>query len=218
MAGPRPPRKVPSTVEQRRLHWEAIHHSHSEEELSWWEAEPSISLRLITRYARPESRILDAGGGSSPLASRLHERGFQHLTVADISGEALRRARSHAPHSAAKIRWLRRDLTRPGPLGRFDLWHDRAVFHFLVLPEDRAAYRQNVERSLVPGGVAIIATFTSHGPTTCSGLPVQRYSALTLGRTWGPAFTLEASRQERHVTPWGTIQPFVYAVLRRVAG
>ena len=127
------------TPKERRQHWEAIHNSRSDEELSWWKVEPSVSIRLIRRYARPESHIFDAGGGVSPLAEQLRDRGFQHLTVVDISANALRRARNRAPSAATKIRWLQRDLTSTGSSGGSTVWHDRAVFHFLVLPEDRAA-------------------------------------------------------------------------------
>ncbi len=205
----------PRTPTERREHWDGVHRTRSGNELSWWQSEPVLSLQLIVRYAHRDSRVVDVGGGTSYLSERLRGLGFRHLTVVDVSGAALRRAEARAPTSAPKIRWLRRDLTGGGHLGRFDVWHDRAVFHFLTRPEDREAYRRNVQRSLVPGGIAIVATFAPHGPSSCSGLPVRRYSPSTLSSAFGPAFTLKEFRREQHRTPWGTTQPFVYAVLSK---
>lgn len=198
-----------------REHWEGIYRSRNDQELSWLQTTPSLSLELITHYARPESRILDAGGGSSRLAEQLWSLGFHHLTVVDVSKEALGRARSRLTSSARTIRWRQVDLTVDCALGRFDLWHDRAVFHFLTRESDRTTYLKNVDRALVNGGIAIVATFALDGPSTCSGLPVQRYSSGTLASVFGPRFQLQVARRERHRTPWGTIQPFVYCLLKK---
>jgi SAM-dependent methyltransferase len=203
----------PSSVATRK-HWEEVYRSR-DDELSWFQSTPSLSLELVERYARPESRILDAGGGSSRLAEQLWHHGFRFLTVVDVSQEALRRARSRLPRSARSIRWRQADLTTECRLGRLNLWHDRAVFHFLTHELARNAYLKNLERSLEAGGIAIVATFARDGPSTCSGLPVQRYSSGILARTFGPRFKLQLARRERHRTPWGTIQPFVYSVLQK---
>jgi SAM-dependent methyltransferase len=135
----------------------------------------------------------------------------------DISPEGLRRARTHAKRSGARVRWLVGDLASPCKLGRVNVWHDRAVFHFMVRDEDRANYLENVRRALVPGGIAIVATFAPEGPTTCSGLPVRRYSGPELGRMFGRSFRRLEFRRERHRTPWMSVQPFSYAVFRRTA-
>ena len=197
-----------------RKHWEGIYSTRGEDELSWHQDVPRLSQQLVERYAQPNSRIVDAGGGSSTLAARLNKDGFHRVTVVDISGSALRRAQARAGKERRAVRYLQADLLRRRSLGRVDLWHDRAVFHFLTRVRDRRAYLGLLRRSLVPGGVAIIASFALDGPETCSGLPVARYSPKQVAQVFGERFRIEESRREVHRTPWGTTQPFVYSVLR----
>ena len=199
---------------ERRLHWERIFGTRAEDELSWHQAEPRISRELIESYANRTARIVDAGGGSSTLASRLSASGFENLTVVDISASALERGRTRSGKEGGGVRRVRADLLGPRRLGSFDLWHDRAVFHFLTRARDRAAYLGLLRRSLVPGGIVVVASFALDGPEKCSGLPVQRYSPQGLARAFGKDFRLIRSRRETHRTPWGARQPFSYAVLR----
>jgi SAM-dependent methyltransferase len=170
---------------------------------------------MIRKHGHPDDRILDAGGGSSNLAGHLWNAGFHRVTVVDISSKGLARARRRLGTSGPRIRWLRRDLAIPTSLGPCEVWHDRAVFHFLVRRSERVAYLENLKKALVPGGVAIIATFAPDGPAVCSGLSVHRYAPAELAEEFGNEFELIGHRRERHRTPWGAVQPFAYAVLRR---
>lgn len=199
---------------ERRAHWEGIYGTRGEDELSWHQADPRLSERLIEAYTSPQSRIVDAGGGTSTLAGRLSAAGFQNLTVVDISQQALDRGRVRSGSAAKRARRVRADLLGKRRLGSFDLWHDRAVFHFLTRARDRAAYLGLLRRSLVPGGIVVVASFALDGPTRCSGLPVARYSPADLARAFGRDFELIQSKREVHQTPWGAGQPFSYAVLR----
>ncbi len=202
----------------RRAHWEAIYAARPEDELSWHQGRPGLSLRWIRRYAADRaSRIIDAGAGSSRLAPWLWQAGYRNLIALDISRAALDRARAHAEQVGARVTWLVRDLARPCRLGPVDLWHDRAVYHFMVRDRDRTTYLENVRRALVPGGIAVVASFAPDGPSTCSGLPVRRYSGRELAGSFGSGFRLLATRRERHRTPWRAVQPFTYVVLRRTS-
>ena len=158
--------------------------------------------------------MIDVGGGSSPLASRLLEAGYA-VAVLDVSEAALDRAKARMGAPAIGVEWIVADLTEVGDVGRFDLWHDRAVFHFLTDPADRAKYVALLSRTVPPGGHAVIATFAPDGPEQCSGLPVRRYDARSLTRELGPGFTLLKSVPEAHRTPWGVAQSFQYSVFRR---
>ena len=206
-----------SRPSSRRRHWEAIYHAKAEDELSWHQDDPALSLRLIREVASPEDRIIDVGGGSSRLAGRLVEAGFQHVAVLDIASAALERSKKGTPAYRNNIRWIVGDLTRVDEVGRFDVWHDRAVFHFLVDPEDRSRYLELAKRTVTSGGHLIVATFALGGPETCSGLPVERYDASKLADEFRPTFSLRRAARELHRTPWGTRQPFTYAVLDRKA-
>jgi len=208
---------APTVPSSRRKHWEAIYRAKAEDELSWHQDEPALSLQLVREVASPGSRILDVGGGSSRLASRLAEAGFRNVAVLDISDAALERSRMQAPGHRDNIRWIVADVTRVDAVGPFDVWHDRAVFHFLVDPEDRTKYVELAKRTVARRGHVIVATFAPEGPETCSGLPVERYDATRLAAAFRPGFTLRKTVRELHTTPWGTRQPFLYAVLVRTA-
>jgi len=200
----------------RRQHWESIYRTKPEDELSWHQEEPTLSLRLIREVATPESRIIDIGGGSSPLAARLSEQGFRRVTVVDIADAAVRRSRTRARAHARNICWIRADVTKAPRLGRFDVWHDRAVFHFLTDSRDRRAYVDLARRTVPVGGHLVLATFALDGPEKCSGLDVVRYDDRTLNAEFAAGFELRRKVRESHRTPWGTRQPFTYVVFRRV--
>lgn len=201
----------------RASHWDTVYGTREESQLSWHQDDPALSLSLIREFCPPGGRIIDVGGGSSLLACRLVEAGYQDVAVLDVSESALRAARKRCGDPARRVRWMVSDATAPAgsPQEPYDLWHDRAAFHFLVDPRDRRRYVDRAAASVKPGGHAIIATFAPEGPPQCSGLPVRRYDAAGLAREFAPAFALVRPLVEKHVTPWGKEQAFVYAVLRR---
>lgn len=195
------------------MHWDEVYDSKKESELSWTQAEPTLSLSLIAEVC-PSGRVIDVGGGLSQLAGRLLERGSS-VTVLDISPVALARARERLGERADQVRWIEADVTQTPETGTHDVWHDRALFHFLVEPRDRAAYLALLKRAIPPGGHAVIATFAPDGPEKCSGLPVRRYDSDSLQAELGPEFRLVKSVRETHVTPRGAQQPFQYSVFER---
>jgi trans-aconitate methyltransferase len=200
----------------RTEHWDEVYQRRAAEELSWYQTAPEVSLDAILRHcgaARPA--VIDIGGGMSRLASELAQAGFADVAVLDISQQALDRAQAAAGTAGAAIDWICADITRWQPERRYGVWHDRAVFHFMVAPEQRAAYRTALLAGLEIGGVAIIATFAPDGPEKCSGLPVQRYSPETLGAELGAQFALIEHWAEEHVTPGGKVQHFTWCVFRR---
>ncbi len=159
--------------------------------------------------------MVDVGGGHSLLVDALTARGLECLAVLDVSGAALDRAKARLGAAATTPIWIEADVTSPWTLKPMDIWHDRAVFHFLTVAEDRTRYTQHLLRTLKPGGSAIIATFGPDGPETCSGLPVRCYSADQLADELGPAFVPRDSRLHAHTTPWGSTQSFQYAWFSR---
>jgi len=193
-------------------HWERVYATKRPDEVSWYRAHLDVSLRLIANAcADPAARIIDVGGGDSTLADDLVAAGYHDVTVLDLSSSAIRVAKHRLGTDATRVRWLQGDVTR-FPLERqaYDAWHDRAVFHFLTDPRDRAAYVRQVRRAVRPGGHVIVATFGPDGPVKCSGLDVVRYDAEALHDAFGAAFELVDHVTEAHETPRGTVQQFVY--------
>jgi len=199
----------------RQSHWQNVYLSKGEQEVSWTQPDPQPSLGLITTYAPSKASIVDIGGGASRLVDALAGRGYGYLTVLDLSEAALQAAQQRLGARAAQVQWIVADATKWQPPQPFDLWHDRAAFHFLVDASDREAYLDRLKRGVKVGGHAIIATFALDGPEKCSGLPVQRYDAAGLSQTIGESFELIAAQPHRHVTPWGAMQSFQFSVLRR---
>ncbi|MBW2524171.1 MAG: class I SAM-dependent methyltransferase [Deltaproteobacteria bacterium] len=201
----------------RREHWDGVHQAKSAEEVSWFQPQAKVSLELIASLGLASSaRIIDVGGGVSRLVDGLLARGFGAVRVLDVSARALDHARARLEERAGSVDWVVGDVLQVDLGGPFDLWHDRAVFHFLTEPADRARYAERLLASLVPGGHAVVATFAEDGPIRCSGLPVVRYSPTTLHRELGEnALELVAERRDAHVTPQGKEQRFQYSVLRR---
>jgi len=200
----------------RKAHWEGVYTQRAPETVSWYQPRAAVSMRLIELAGvGPGDRIIDVGGGASVLVENLLEAGHQEVTVLDLSAAAQARARSRLGGRAAAVTWLESDVTAADlPAGAYDLWHDRALFHFLVEPGDREAYLRTLRQALRPGGHAVIATFAEDGPARCSGLPVQRYSAQQLHRQLGEGFELLAHEHEDHVTPGGAVQRFQYGLFR----
>ena len=202
--------------ESRQAHWENVYVTKRENEVSWFQETPAPSLALIVEAgAAPASGIIDIGGGASRLVDNLLEQGFEDVTVLDLSGAALKAAKARLGARADRVHWLVADVTIWEPVKRYDIWHDRAAFHFLTDEKDRAAYIERLTRGLKTGGHAIIATFALDGPEKCSGLPVARYDAASLGQTLGPGFRLVHTRRHEHATPWDSRQIFQFSIFRR---
>lgn len=202
----------------RQAHWESIYTTKGENEVSWFQQSPAPSLELITQAgATHASAIIDIGGGASRLVDHLVAQGFEDVTVLDLSGAALEAARRRLERRADRVRWIIADATAWEPVKAYDIWHDRAAFHFLTEEKDRAAYIARLTQGLKAGGHAIIATFALDGPEKCSGLPVARYDSASLGRTLGAKFRLVHTRRHEHATPWGSQQMFQFSVFRREA-
>ena len=200
----------------RRAHWQYMYAAKGEREVSWFQDDAQPSLALIEEVGSPSSTVIDIGGGASRLADLLLQRGLLDLTILDLSSAALAAAKARIGSEARRIHWIVADVTDWKPSRTYDVWHDRATFHFMVAEPDRADYLSRLVRSLKPGGYAIIATFAPDGPELCSGLPVRRYDADTLAQTFGPGFQLISSRRHEHVTPWGAAQPFQFCVFRHL--
>lgn len=204
---------------QSKDHWEKVYTTKATDAVSWFQehAESSLDFIHATGIGK-EAAIIDVGGGASRLVDDLLAEGYGDLTVLDLSGAALAAARERLGARSAAVDWIEADITQVElPAQRFDVWHDRAVFHFLTTPEDRDTYVRKVFRSVKPGGHVIIATFAEDGPTQCSGLPVMRYRPEELHGEFGEAFTLLRHEKEEHQTPGGAMQRFVYCYCRRVS-
>lgn len=200
---------------QSKDHWENVYTSKPTDAVSWFQEHADNSLRLIQQAGVAlDAAIIDIGGGASTLVDDLLTKGYSNLSVLDLSAAALAAAQKRLDTKANLVTWLEADITKiEFPIHAFDVWHDRAVFHFLTSAEDRSAYVQAVLRAVKPGGHIIVATFAEDAPTQCSGLPVMRYSADQLHAEFGEAFTLVQHGKESHHTPFGTVQPFTYCYL-----
>lgn len=202
--------------ETRKAHWDRVWSEKDETDTSWFQDRPGLSLGLIEAAGiRSGDAVIDVGGGASRLVDHLLERGFDNLAVLDLSAAALAQARRRLGERADRVRWLEQDVTRFRPARRYRLWHDRAVFHFLLEADERARYRAAMDRALAADGQAIIATFGPDGPTRCSGLPTVRYAAAELAAELGPGWRLLEHRAEAHRTPAGREQHFVFCRFAR---
>lgn len=202
---------------QRKDHWERVYTTKGEQDVSWFESLPAVSLQMLEASGvTRETCVLDVGGGDSRLVDYLAARGMDCLAVLDVSGAALQRAQSRLGDTAKLPVWIEADVTGEWTLKPMDIWHDRAVFHFLTALEDQARYLAHLRAVLKVRGSAIIATFAPDGPETCSGLPIARYSPESLAERLGTCFTLLESRRHVHHTPWGSAQAFQYSRFTRV--
>jgi SAM-dependent methyltransferase len=200
----------------RQAHWDHIYGTRSESELSWYQENPAVSLELIRAAGMPKgAAIVDIGGGASRLVDALLAEGFWDLTVLDIAAKGLAAAKSRLGPKAAKVTWICADVTAWEPARIYDLWHDRAAFHFLTGAAERNAYAARIKQALRPGGHVVIGTFAPDGPERCSGLPVMRHDAASIGTVLGEDFALIDSRRHDHLTPAGRTQHFQFSVFRR---
>jgi ubiquinone/menaquinone biosynthesis C-methylase UbiE len=201
---------------QSKSHWEKVYVSKGVNEVSWFQAHAQRSMKLLLEASIPHSAaIIDVGGGASTLVDDLLAHGYERLTILDLSGVALNMARQRLGARGEHVQWMEADILNAKlPEQHFDVWHDRAVFHFLTSSEDRKAYVQAVMRAVKPGGLVVVSTFAQDGPTECSGLPVMRYSASELHAEFGEPFVLLRHESEVHKTPGGHLQQFVYCLCR----
>jgi len=199
----------------RQAHWQTVYRTKGDTDLSWFQVQPTVSLSLIQTLEPMPRRLIDVGGGHSALAGELLTLGVGEITVLDISAAAIDRGKERLGPLADRVRWIVADILHAPDLGTFDLWHDRAVFHFLTDEEDRRRYVAAAAAAVPPGGHAILATFALTGPEQCSGLPVCRYDAAQLASEFSSSFQMLRSTTEAHMTPWGTAQDFTYIVLAR---
>ncbi len=199
-----------------KAHWDKIYADKGEFGVSWFQQDPTPSLEMMEAIgADPSKSVIDIGGGASRLVDCLLDKGFSHLAVLDLSQAALAAARARLGPRARKIQWIVADVTRWSPSERYDIWHDRATFHFLNTREEQDAYVERLKQALNPGGHAIIATFAPGGPEKCSGLPVTRHDWKSLAALLGPEFQLVAHRDDIHLTPSHKAQKFQFSVFAR---
>ena len=198
-------------------HWEGVYSSKGEREVSWFQESPEPSIELIGLVgAKPDAAIIDIGGGASRLVDALLARGFENLAVLDLSEAALDMARSRLGSDAQNVRWIAADVASWNPDAKYEVWHDRAAFHFLTECDAQQAYVDRLKEALRPGGQAIFGTFALDGPEKCSGLPVARQSSETMLALLGPEFHLIDARRHEHATPWQSVQKFQFSTFRRI--
>lgn len=202
---------------ETKPHWEKIYHTKAPDQVSWYQVCPELSLKLIQQTGvNSSASIIDVGGGASTLVDFLLQNEFANLTVLDLSATALETSKRRLGDQAHQVTWIEADITQAHlPPHGYDVWHDRAVFHFLTQVEDRHRYVEQVKQSVKPDGFVIVATFGPEGPLRCSGLEIVRYSPDALHSEFGADFQLLESRQETHQTPFGSEQQFIYCFCRR---
>jgi 2-polyprenyl-3-methyl-5-hydroxy-6-metoxy-1,4-benzoquinol methylase len=195
-----------------KAHWERVYGAKAPTEVSWFSPHLKTSLALIERVAGERSAsIIDVGGGESTLVDDLIASGYRNVTVMDIAHTAIEQTQKRLGSASEWVKWLVGDITQTGlPADSYDVWHDRAVFHFLTEPAQRVAYVRQAAAAVRPGGHVIVATFGPEGPNKCSGLDVVRYDAESLHGEFGPRFRLMESAKELHQTPFGSTQQFLY--------
>jgi trans-aconitate methyltransferase len=204
------------SANEQKSHWENIYTTRTPEKFSWTQEQPSPSIEWILDIVPDKSAgIIDVGAGTSRLVDYLLDAGYVNPAVLDISSKALSQAQERLGDLSAQIEWIEADVTMFSGSRTFMLWHDRAVFHFLIEPESRKQYLISLQKSLRPNGYAIIATFSTTGPKQCSGMDVMQFDETSLATEMGSAFQLERSLQKKHTTPWGSNQDFIYCLFKR---
>ncbi|RXH23076.1 SAM-dependent methyltransferase [Bradyrhizobium nanningense] len=203
-------------MSDRSTHWEHVYATKGEAEVSWFQDSPAISLEMIRAATGDHAAaIIDIGGGASRLVDALLQQGYRDVAVLDLSANALDAAKQRLGGAASMVDWIVADATTWQPAKTYEVWHDRAAFHFLTDPRDRAAYVARLRSAVAPGGHVIIATFAPDGPEKCSGLPVQRHDSASLAADLGPEFELIETRSEVHHTPWDSTQAFQFGRFRK---
>jgi SAM-dependent methyltransferase len=200
----------------RSAHWDGVYATKGADEVSWFQENPAISIELIKQtHASSGSAIIDIGGGASRLVDVLLRDGYRAITVLDLSATALELAKERIGPASATVDWIVADVTTWRPVRQYEVWHDRAAFHFLTDPDERRAYLDCLRSAVAPGGQVIIGTFALDGPEKCSGLPVLRYDSKSLAEQLGASFELVETRSELHRTPWNSNQAFQFSRFRR---
>ena len=198
-------------------HWSDVYQKKAFDSVSWYQPSPKPSLAAIEKLnIRNSVSIIDVGGGASTFVDHLIGRGWTDVTVLDIAAPALEVAKSRIGGSAAAVKWEVADITQWQPKRMFDVWHDRAVFHFLTDADHRQAYLRVLQAALAKNGAVVMATFAMDGPEKCSGLPIERYDPPKLAHELGRDFKLLESWREQHITPGGNIQSFNWCIFRRI--
>ncbi|GAB3308387.1 class I SAM-dependent methyltransferase [Hymenobacter tenuis] len=207
-----------SSLPNSKQHWDTLYATKQPQEVSWTQPVPTASLDFIRSSALPrDAPIIDIGGGDSRLVDHLLAEGYHDLTVLDISGTALSKARQRLGQQSQQVRWIEADIRTFVPDRSYALWHDRAAFHFLTAPPEAARYLALARQALHPGGYLVLGTFSLTGPDRCSGLPVQQYSEATLSARVPEGFAKVRCWQQDHLTPFQTTQPFLFCAFRRTA-
>lgn len=200
----------------RKAHWERIYQTKQPNEVSWYQDEPKTSLKLIEQiHLNKSARIMDNGGGDSHLVDYLLKKGYENITVQDISETALERAKQRLGKVAGKVNWVVADEAYCDPDQQYDLWHDRAAFHFLTDEKEIENYKKTIRNCIKPGGHLIIATFSEQGPTKCSGLDITQYSEQSLTQLLVGSFEKDKCFMIDHITPSNKVQNFVFCVFVR---
>lgn len=203
-------------MDSNQAHWEKVYTTKQPDEVSWTQEVPQISLDLIHALQLPKTAaIIDIGGGDSKLVDYLLGEGFEHITVLDISVQALERAKARLGEQASKVTWIVQDITTFTPTTTFDLWHDRAAFHFLTTETQISKYLATAKESVKDGGYTVIGTFSTSGPEKCSGLPIKQYSEATLTDLLNNGFEKIKCVTENHITPFNTTQHFLFCSFKR---
>lgn len=201
----------------RKKHWEHVYKSKQLDEVSWYEPTPETSLNFINEFNIPtNAKIIDIGGGDSFLVDYLLNKGFEEITVLDISEAAIARAKKRLGNKAEKVKWIVADASKFHPTDQYDFWHDRAAFHFLTNEEDISNYLETAQQSIKPTGVMVIGTFSEQGPTKCSGIEIQQYSEKTMPNRLKGFFEKIKCITIDHKTPFNTIQNFVFCSFKKV--
>jgi SAM-dependent methyltransferase len=209
-----PPTTDPDGGASRPAFWDETYAAKDESRRSWSQDVPAESLFFIDEvHVSLDGAIIDVGGGASRLVDQLLARNFSDVTVLDISAKAIDEARHRV--NDGRVHWIADDVTTWVPTRTYALWHDRAVFHFLVAPNDQAAYVERATSAVEAGGHLLLATFSHSGPATCSGLPVQRWSAREITDRFDEGFSVVEGALRDHVTPWGEVQPFTWVLMQR---
>ena len=199
---------------EKKQHWETVYETKTPSEVSWTQENPATSLALIHELGiSKHAEIIDIGGGDSKLVDFLLREGFENITVLDISAKSLERAKERLGEGAERVTWIVSDVTEFKPTKSYDLWHDRAAFHFLTTEEQKATYGGIVAEFVT--GVLVIGTFSENGPLKCSGLEISQYSKESLAEQFSNDFDLVKSVIEDHETPFGTTQNFVFGAFRK---
>lgn len=199
----------------RQTHWNTVYATKGEGNVSWFEEAPALSIRLIEQATVARGSVIDVGGGASRLPDALLDLGFADVACLDLSAQAQRIARDRLGERGDRVRWIVADVTHWTPDRRYDVWHDRAAFHFLTEPADQARYAAALSDALAPGGIAIIGTFAPDGPERCSGLPILRHDAASLSAILEDGFALLSEERHAHRTPAGAFQKFQFSTFRR---